>query len=79
MAKYQENLKPRAKGEWEVPYECVRWNKKLGEGQFGQVWQGEIISRKKSRTVAIKILRGTNFLFHFFQQLTTLFVVMCMW
>ena len=56
MAKYQENGKPRAKGEWEVPYECVRWNKKLGEGQFGQVWHGDIVSRNKSRTVAIKIL-----------------------
>ncbi|CAB4014071.1 fibroblast growth factor receptor 4-like isoform X1 [Paramuricea clavata] len=54
-AKYQ-SLKPRAKGEWEVPHECVKFNKKLGEGQFGLVWKGEILARKGSRTVAIKML-----------------------
>jgi serine/threonine protein kinase len=48
-----------------VPYECVKLNKKLGEGQFGQVWEGVILSRKGSRTVAIKMLHGTNFLFVF--------------
>lgn len=59
-AKYQ-SLKPRAKGEWEVPHECVQLNKKLGEGQFGQVWKGAILARKGSRTVAIKMLRGMSF------------------
>ena len=52
-----------------MPHECVKFNKKLGEGQFGLVWKGEILARKGSRTVAIKMLHGTNvcnFLFHFF-------------
>ncbi|XP_028412687.1 hemicentin-1-like isoform X1 [Dendronephthya gigantea] len=55
-AKYQ-SLKPRAKGEWEIPYECVKFDKKLGEGQFGQVWKADILARKGSRTVAVKMLR----------------------
>ncbi|XP_046852280.1 fibroblast growth factor receptor 2-like isoform X2 [Xenia sp. Carnegie-2017] len=55
-AKYQ-SLKPRSRGEWEVPEECMRLERKLGEGQFGQVWKGDILGRKGTRTVAVKMLR----------------------
>ena len=51
-------MKPRDKAEWEIPPECIKCDKKLGEGQFGQVWKGRTLSRKGSRTVAIKMLKG---------------------
>ena len=28
--------------EWEMPSECIRMNKKIGEGCFGEVFRGEI-------------------------------------
>ena len=52
------SMKPRDKTIWEIPPDCIKLDKKLGEGQFGQVWKGHVLSRKRSRIVAVKMLRG---------------------
>ncbi|KAJ8378778.1 hypothetical protein AAFF_G00235950 [Aldrovandia affinis] len=43
-----------AKDEWEIPRETLRMVKKLGAGQFGEVWMGYY---KNSQKVAVKSLK----------------------
>lgn len=40
----QAPVQPWAQDEWEIPRETLKMVKKLGAGQFGEVWMGE---RKK--------------------------------
>ncbi|KAI1897208.1 hypothetical protein AGOR_G00080860 [Albula goreensis] len=46
--------RPWAKDEWEIPRESLKMVKKLGAGQFGEVWMGYY---KNSQKVAIKTLK----------------------
>ncbi|TRY99038.1 hypothetical protein DNTS_013785 [Danionella cerebrum] len=46
--------RPWAQDEWEIPRETLRLVKKLGAGQFGEVWMGFY---KNSQKVAIKTLK----------------------
>lgn len=43
--------KPWEKDAWEIPRSSLKLEKKLGAGQFGEVWMGE----KKSVIVAVAI------------------------
>nr|XP_020472952.1 tyrosine-protein kinase Blk [Monopterus albus] len=45
---------PWAHDEWEIPRETLRMEKKLGAGQFGEVWMGYY---KNTQKVAIKTLK----------------------
>ncbi|KAM9840339.1 tyrosine-protein kinase Blk [Aulostomus maculatus] len=45
---------PWAQDEWEIPRETLKMVKKLGAGQFGEVWMGYY---KNSQKVAIKTLK----------------------
>ncbi|KAF7665779.1 hypothetical protein LDENG_00133650 [Lucifuga dentata] len=45
---------PWAQDEWEIPRETLKMVKKLGAGQFGEVWMGFY---KNSQKVAIKMLK----------------------
>lgn len=36
--------RPWAQDEWEIPRETVKMVKKLGAGQFGEVWMGESVT-----------------------------------
>ncbi|XP_029903455.1 tyrosine-protein kinase Blk [Myripristis murdjan] len=45
---------PWAQDEWEIPRETLKMVKKLGAGQFGEVWMGYYKNRQK---VAIKTLK----------------------
>uniref|UniRef100_A0A8C2ANG7 Tyrosine-protein kinase n=1 Tax=Cyprinus carpio TaxID=7962 RepID=A0A8C2ANG7_CYPCA len=46
--------RPWAQDEWEIPRETLKMVKKLGAGQFGEVWMGYY---KNSQKVAIKTLK----------------------
>lgn len=46
--------RPWAQDEWEIPRETVKMVKKLGAGQFGEVWMGYY---KNTQKVAIKTLK----------------------
>ncbi|XP_030626619.1 tyrosine-protein kinase Blk [Chanos chanos] len=46
--------RPWAKDEWEIPRETLKMAKKLGAGQFGEVWMGFY---KNNQKVAIKTLK----------------------
>lgn len=39
--KAQAPQQPWAQDEWEIPRETLKMVKKLGAGQFGEVWMGE--------------------------------------
>uniref|UniRef100_H3A142 Tyrosine-protein kinase n=2 Tax=Latimeria chalumnae TaxID=7897 RepID=H3A142_LATCH len=54
---YQGPQTPWAKDEWEIPRESLKLVKKLGAGQFGEVWMGFY---KNSVKVAIKTLKEGN-------------------
>uniref|UniRef100_A0A8D3BQQ9 Tyrosine-protein kinase n=1 Tax=Scophthalmus maximus TaxID=52904 RepID=A0A8D3BQQ9_SCOMX len=45
---------PWAQDEWEIPRETLKMEKKLGAGQFGEVWMGYY---KTTQKVAIKTLK----------------------
>ncbi|XP_071757626.1 tyrosine-protein kinase Blk [Centroberyx gerrardi] len=45
---------PWAQDEWEIPRETLKMVKKLGAGQFGEVWMGYY---KSSQKVAVKTLK----------------------
>ncbi|MED6262612.1 hypothetical protein ATANTOWER_022784, partial [Ataeniobius toweri] len=45
---------PWAQDEWEIPRETLKMVKKLGAGQFGEVWMGYY---KNTQKVAIKTLK----------------------
>ncbi|KAM4632895.1 tyrosine-protein kinase Blk [Polymixia lowei] len=47
-------LQPWAQDEWEIPRETLKMVKKLGAGQFGEVWMGYY---KNSQKVAIKTMK----------------------
>ncbi|XP_030051429.1 tyrosine-protein kinase Blk [Microcaecilia unicolor] len=49
--------RPWAQDEWEIPRESLKLTKKLGAGQFGEVWMGFY---KNSIKVAIKTLKEGN-------------------
>uniref|UniRef100_A0A8D0HUC7 Tyrosine-protein kinase n=1 Tax=Sphenodon punctatus TaxID=8508 RepID=A0A8D0HUC7_SPHPU len=46
--------RPWAQDEWEIPRESLKLVKKLGSGQFGEVWMGYY---KNNVTVAVKTLK----------------------
>ncbi|XP_028997585.1 tyrosine-protein kinase Blk [Betta splendens] len=52
--KAQAPQQPWAHDEWEIPRETLKMAKKLGAGQFGEVWMGYYKSTQK---VAIKTLK----------------------
>ncbi|XP_076027026.1 tyrosine-protein kinase Blk [Genypterus blacodes] len=52
--KPQSPQQPWAQDEWEIPRETLRMVKKLGAGQFGEVWMGYYKNRQR---VAIKTLK----------------------
>ncbi|XP_035264669.1 tyrosine-protein kinase Blk [Anguilla anguilla] len=52
--KAQKPQNPWAQETWEIPRETLRMVKKLGCGQFGEVWMGYY---KNSQKVAIKMLK----------------------
>ncbi|TKS76063.1 Tyrosine-protein kinase [Collichthys lucidus] len=52
--KPKEPQQPWAQDEWEIPRETLKMVKKLGAGQFGEVWMGYY---KNTQKVAIKTLK----------------------
>ncbi|XP_048842328.1 tyrosine-protein kinase Blk isoform X2 [Brienomyrus brachyistius] len=52
--KRMEPRQPWAQDAWEIPRETLKMVKKLGSGQFGEVWMGYY---KNSQKVAIKMLK----------------------
>lgn len=40
----QRPQKPWWQDEWEVPRESLKLVEKLGAGQFGEVWMGELVT-----------------------------------
>ncbi|KAK3090929.1 hypothetical protein FSP39_015809 [Pinctada imbricata] len=49
-----DDLSRETKGAWEIPRETLEFSKKLGAGQFGEVWKGKW---NKTTDVAIKTLK----------------------
>ncbi|XP_062857401.1 tyrosine-protein kinase Blk [Trichomycterus rosablanca] len=49
--------RPWSQDEWEIPRETLKMVKKLGAGQFGEVWMGYY---KNNQKVAIKTLKEGN-------------------
>ena len=51
---------------WEVDRECLHITETLGEGAFGVVVKAEAVGlercEEKHTTVAVKMLKGTNYL-----------------
>lgn len=47
--------KPWEKDAWEIPRESLQMEKKLGAGQFGEVWMGKELEPESTRPV----LRGS--------------------
>lgn len=47
--------KPWEKDAWEIPRSSLKLEKKLGAGQFGEVWMGEKKSVQSSVIVAVAI------------------------
>lgn len=43
-------------GKWELPRECVKLNRKLGEGAFGTVYGGEAKLQDGMKSIAVKTL-----------------------
>ncbi|XP_024865685.1 tyrosine-protein kinase HCK isoform X3 [Kryptolebias marmoratus] len=42
--------KPWEKDAWEIPRSSLKMEKRLGAGQFGEVWMGETLSRRRRLT-----------------------------
>lgn len=57
---------PWAQDEWEIPRETLKMVKKLGAGQFGEVWMGERSNSTRQRHVE-QLSMGDNI------ELSTLF------
>lgn len=41
---------PWAQDEWEIPRQSLKLVRKLGSGQFGEVWMGEYVVLRESLT-----------------------------
>lgn len=54
---------PWAHDEWEIPRETLKMVKKLGAGQFGEVWMGESSSRTWQRIFYTSVVKSRPFLF----------------
>lgn len=39
--------KPWEKDAWEIPRESLKLDRKLGAGQFGEVWMGELLKHSE--------------------------------
>ena len=39
-----EDLSRETKDDWEIPRESLTFEKRLGAGQFGEVWKGQLLS-----------------------------------
>ena len=42
-----DDLSRETKDAWEIPRESLEFNTKLGAGQFGEVWKGEITQKNR--------------------------------
>lgn len=51
-------LSHRTRDQWEIDRSSLRFNKKLGSGQFGEVWEG---LWNNTTPVAIKTLKSGEF------------------
>lgn len=51
---------PWAQDEWEIPRETLKMVKKLGAGQFGEVWMGEKKTTFHAHRGLISSKRGVN-------------------
>lgn len=66
-------LSHRTRDQWEIDRSSLRFNKKLGSGQFGEVWEG---LWNNTTPVAIKTLKsGKEFLENFF--LCSFYIILC--
>lgn len=47
--------KPWEKDAWEIPRESLRLERKLGAGQFGEVWMGESEGEAAGRKMKVMV------------------------
>lgn len=61
--------KPWDKDAWEIPRESIKLVKKLGAGQFGEVWMGECVALMPESTVEVTTgnIRAQANCYHFSQ------------
>lgn len=64
--------KPWDKDAWEIPRESIKLVKKLGAGQFGEVWMGECVALESESTLEATIgkIRAQASFYHFSQPNT---------
>ncbi len=69
---------PSADERWEYPREKIQFREKLGDGSFGEVWKAVapgVAGRKGATVVAIKMLKGTLFLYFFLSFFLSIFLL----